>query len=1077
MRKIFATLKSVVAAALVVSMTLAVSCSYDDTAVKKDIKNLKGDLAELTERVNALENNESIKDLLDGAAVITDVTVNETTGDTVITLSNGETVTVLAEGLQYRVTDGVLEISADGQNWVTVTAAPGAVVKSVVDNEDGTFTITLADETQFTVAKAELIECEATRTGVYVLPETTKAVNFTINDAVVDINVMNQPLGWSATVEEYVAPVLPEEGEDDELGGGVMPLAAGGKEYVLNITAPAKDFAQAAKEGVVSVHFNTAAGACKVMKVAVNLAEVTLVVENGVVTLTNSVAFEQTNRWGETYTDFADFAIGVMEASAYEQYGDSVFADTFDDMYEEYIANVAFTHRTSGFQNIVDLMLYEDGTCEKESYTFSVEQLAQMFYPIYNFELGGEYIIFVTLDTELVNRYEHPVLANALMVDYKNTVMTANYVSSTSNGAVYEFNLAGYTHYILGWVEKQQVDMYIGYGVCSSLAEFLSLFAGDMGGIVGLPGTMVAGPFAGTYNLAELAAQSMANHAPEMSSDTEYYFYIYPLNIESENDIYADVDQANVFEFGTFETTGLVAGDFDAITKYEVASSNVRSLVVNAYFNEDVEVIKYAYEWFEGPALDEEERIASMLENANFIEINEYNTFVEAEYSSPVYPAHLGIIVVNAAGEYVYEETVYEFVESYNFEIEFTSADFVDGVLKFQGADANDYLDVIMNPGLTSIVAGEYAPVQPDWFNGGIMPWSSADALEFDGSNSKYNLSAIPAQYGYYLTEYGKMTVALEGDVYTIVITDLGYIDSKYQPIKFTYTGKFGAQQPVEPEQPVGPVDVVATSASARYDSNNSYATVVDFQLAEDVVASIVFRTGDGGWDMDLCFSKGLNYINAGQWNTFGDKGDSTVWYTNVYLNGNQAEVKGAIEVGYADGAYSFTFRIGYYNITYTGAVEGLVEPEVTSADLEQPDGGEVVDRTGIEFTLYTGEGKTVTIDPGVGYCAMDLVDAEGKNYIRFEFNESGAYPVSGKTYTFSPSDTSYNFGTLSGNGVYVGLDGWVQAGIADYGGIVPTSGTITVSSVENDVYTFVLDFVLPDGSKFGGTYVGALPF
>jgi hypothetical protein len=229
MRKIFATLKSVVAAALVVSMTLAVSCSYDDAAVKNDIKNLQGDLAKLTERVNALEGNDSIKDLLDGAAVITGVTVDETTGDTVITLSNGKTVTVLAKGLQYRVTDGVLEISADGQNWVAVTAAPEAVVKSVVDNEDGTVTITLANDKEFTVAKAELIECEAARTGVYVLPETTKAVNFTINDAVVDINVMNQPLGWSATVEEYVAPVLPEEGEDDELGDDVMPLAVGGK--------------------------------------------------------------------------------------------------------------------------------------------------------------------------------------------------------------------------------------------------------------------------------------------------------------------------------------------------------------------------------------------------------------------------------------------------------------------------------------------------------------------------------------------------------------------------------------------------------------------------------------------------------------------------------------------------------------------------------------------------------------------------------------------------------------------------------------------------------------------------------
>ena len=1035
MRKIFANLKSVVALAVVAAMTLSVSCMYDDTALTKRVDKVEKNLAALTEKVNALGGeNASLESLLAGKLVITGVTTDEATGNKVITLSDGSTITVLAEcaGLQYRVVDGVLEISADGETWVAVTAAAECVVKEVRTNEDGTATLVLANGTEFTSAVAELIECAATRAQVYVLPEETKAVPFTINDAVEDITVMNQPNGWKASVE---APAT---------------RAAGGAEYVLNITGPAKGNVYADKEGVVAVHFNTVAGACKVLKVAVNLAELTLTVENGVVTLTNSVASEQTDRWGNTFTDFADFAIGVMEASAYKQYGDKVFTETYDDLNEEYFANVSFTKRTSGFQNVVDLMYYEDATCEKESYTFSIEELANMFYPIYNFELGGEYIIFVTFDTELVNRFEHPVLANALMVDYKNTVMSANYVSSTSNGANYEFNLAGYSHYILGWVMKQELDMYIGYGVVSSLAEYLSLFAGDMGGVCGLPGTLVAGPLAGTYNLADLAAQSMTGWAPEISADTEYCFYIYPLNIESEMDLYADVDVANVFEFGTFETTGLVPGNFDAIAEYEVSSKTVRSLIVNAYFNEDVEVAKFAYEWFEGPALDEEERIASMLENSVF-RTTEYFSFVEAEYYSPVYPAYLGIIVVNAAGEYAYEETVYEYVESYNFEIEFATADFVDGVLKFQGADANDYLDVIVNPGLTSIVAGEYAPVQPDWFNDGIIPWSSADALEFDGSNSKFNLSAVPAANAYYLTEYGKMTVALEGDVYTIVVTDLGYIDGKYQPVKFTFTGQFGAaEEGGEDENENGVNELTSAVATLVTDTTFNGFNPYD----------VVFTSYTGDVVQLRFATNGSQYLHEGAWQ--GNFWKEPHYITLTTFNGEDATLTDC-NVAYDNDVYTVALSVFEFTnystkeYTYTGAIEGLNAPEDCEC-FKEPE-------------LPNTENLTLSLanyDPQSVYCNIAFVDAEGKNAIVLSLNDC---PLVDCTYTVETSSAeAEDPGTMYLNDCYVEYGGYKAGSSATL-----KSGSVDVKANGDGTYTITFDLVLSNGQVYSGVFNGAI--
>ena len=78
--------------------------------------------------------------LLNGKLVITGVTTDEA-GNKVVTLSDGSTITVLAEcaGLQYRVVEGVLEISADGETWVAVTANASCLVKEVVTNADGRY--------------------------------------------------------------------------------------------------------------------------------------------------------------------------------------------------------------------------------------------------------------------------------------------------------------------------------------------------------------------------------------------------------------------------------------------------------------------------------------------------------------------------------------------------------------------------------------------------------------------------------------------------------------------------------------------------------------------------------------------------------------------------------------------------------------------------------------------------------------------------------------------------------------------------------------------------------------------------
>jgi flagellar hook-associated protein FlgK len=97
MRKIFTTLKSVVAGTLVAAMALSVSCSYDDTGIKNEMEQIKNDLATLTERVDALEDKldeqvAGLTELINGKVVVTDV---ETNGDvTTVTLSDGSSFVI-----------------------------------------------------------------------------------------------------------------------------------------------------------------------------------------------------------------------------------------------------------------------------------------------------------------------------------------------------------------------------------------------------------------------------------------------------------------------------------------------------------------------------------------------------------------------------------------------------------------------------------------------------------------------------------------------------------------------------------------------------------------------------------------------------------------------------------------------------------------------------------------------------------------------------------------------------------------------------------------------------------------------
>ena len=932
MRKFFTTLKSVVATAIIASMTLAASCSYDDSAVKQDINKIQQDLAALTERVAALEQKlqsevDNLKALIDGQVVVVNVTTDED-GNQTIELSDGSEITVLAptectcepsepcqcNPLKYRVIDGVLEVSADGQEWIAINGvAAECVVANIVINDDNTATITLANGEEFTVVKAELIEFDATRGQVYVAAGQTVSVNFTINDAVADINIMNQPLGWKAAVE--VAPA-----DEDDVDPGMGILAAGGTEFVLKVTGPSVDFVNAGfaeKEGVISVHFNTAHGACKVAKMFVNLAEITMDVDSmGNIVITNSLAVEQTNYWGEVFVDFADFFIGIMPAELYEQYGDNALVEDFGSW--DY-TTAAVTQRSTGLWNVANLQEYQEGVYEKETIELTVDQLATAFYPKYEFQVGGEYIIFLSTESELVNYYQIPVLDNAIMVDYKKVLVSAEYVadSATWCDATFHFSLAGFQNYLIGWMSAAEANDYIANGMAASIEELLPLYISGYG--LMSSGAIIAGDIIDQdVKLSELAELSLMGWAPEVAANTEYHFYVYPFNAETEMEFYQHEFVAENLKYvGTFATAALAAGEFDAAAQYEVIEHVEDNIAVEVTLSEDVTVAYYT--WFEEPQADPEEAAYLVMNDvyAQKVVFDEYTTSIEAEkygYYGLPNPIYLGIVAINANGEYVYVEKEFKYIEP---------EPVVLSSFEYQGR----HLDLDENPETSG---GDHVYVA-----------TAEDGTEFTiGLFYTYADEAgviIEGEYDYCTNYFDAMYSYWNGFV---IVSDTTYygssliVDAETITLKLKGVGKYvynkNGQEGDEPAQP----EVLVMDSIARANFKNS-----KLQFFHQVDGANVYCAGFYNYDAvdtDKMFIPEGEYVVGTNFYVWG--------YSNVYdyvAKGYNYDFDegGVMKVSEVNGAYhvEFSGTLNEGTVVLEFVYDGLIENLILPSEYKEP--------------------------------------------------------------------------------------------------------------------------------------------
>ena len=670
MRKIYSTLKSVVAATLVAAMTFAASCSYDDTGVINQIEEIKVDLEALAQRVTALENKlqtevENLQALIDGQVVIVDVTTNED-GDQTIKLSDGSTITVLApvectcepatpcqcDPLEYRVNDdGVLEVSPDGINWVAITGVtPECVVANVVV-EDGIATITLADGTSFKTAVAELVEFEAAKSAIYVKAAETISVPFAINDAVEDINVMNQPLGWKATIE-------------------VPTRAVGGMDYVLNVTGPAKDFLQyAEKSGKVSIHFNTAAGACKVMTVDVELAAIDLQVDKaGNITITNTMVdrYEREN-WGqvEYIEEFNNYYFAVVGLDDFEACGGDL-ESVYNSNWGEFNIPAAASYIQNFFANVgendYNNAIFADGVNEKWTVNFTVEEVIDYLDLDDQMTYEGNSFVVCVIPTD-VNNYGSLVWDDMIAVPFKQLSLSIveNVDNRVFNSAYFDVTLRGAESYHIYPVSKAEVDMYINeYQYYTSVEEYywtmLESFLAEPNWYTfgfKIESDVVEENIA----LADLLAYTSEFYHFETAPATEYYMCLFALE-EGRTDY--TMEDLHIYEFATAD---LVEAE-PAIEATIVLSEDTNLFAINVDVTVSENVNTVYYGWFEEemPAEDlkaELIRMAYSRTEDDFAESG-YTFPLGTSVDAPNTKRYLGLLVIDAQGNYtLYNEELY----------------------------------------------------------------------------------------------------------------------------------------------------------------------------------------------------------------------------------------------------------------------------------------------------------------------------------------------------------------------------------------------------------------------------------
>lgn len=788
MRKLFTTLKSLVAVAIVASMTLS-SCSYDDSAINKRVDKIEKDLASLTERVAALEEDlakevDALTALIEDKVGVT--AVDTENGVTTVTLDDGTEFTITGDGstsgddltlavqkdgdvyywavfkngkfveyltvddkkvpvlqelpeLKFSVdeTDGTLLVSIDGgKTWVDSKLAAeqvsgASVFAGVVVNEDGTVTFTLADNTTtFTVALAKVAALEFAKEKVYVSAGETKSVAFTVGEDVADVSVMNLPQGWKANV------AVAEDGA-----------------YALEVVAPKKEAVAsevAVDGGDVALHVTTATGTCKVAKLPVELMQIKVEVDaEGNITVTNSLAaFVSRYDHFEGITvegfEFTPFFIGLMPLQNYT--GEITLNDVYYNM-------------SGTYSTYFEPTPYEEGVCEVQIINTSVAYIIEeMYYE----EVGTDsYLVFISP----LNDSGEPVIEEAVTAMFKQPICKIeNSGDYTYKDAYLYVNLVGAEETYFAYISKP--DLTEGYDGDIDIYTNYILGAFNMGQASYFFYNSIPGDIYGKeMSVCDIFHYGLEEEFYYMTLDAGTEYYLVALPIFEKKDAYTS-DDVVVVEFKTEDLVEAVDPIDYTVTKVEEETS-ISAVGVKVTFGEDVDYAKYL--WVKEEYTDLELLLEKV--KASYYHVTSGETFVEY-VDAPGTTVYLALLVVNVDGEYelvqlpfttnaiVYTDTIS--IESVSF------------------ADGKATIDVKSN-GERTIKTARYIACTKAAADADTTLEAQLAKLCY---NSKRSSSVFPIVANYLSTSYTKFA---EGETYYIAVA-AEFTDGTYsQPVYGEY--------------------------------------------------------------------------------------------------------------------------------------------------------------------------------------------------------------------------------------------------------------------------------------------------
>ena len=947
MRKIYSTLKSVVAGALVAAMTFAVSCSYDDTAMKNRVDKIETDLATLTERVDALEDEldnqvAGLKELINGKVVVTGV---ETEGDvTTVTLSDGSSfvidnskggatagddytlgaqedggvyywavfvngafqeyllvdgnkVPVFAEAtesgescaceLQMEVReDGKLYVSIDGgANWVgtelPASQVSGACVFASVEVDGDNVIFTLTDGTTFNVQKAELVEFEAAKSAVYVKVAETVAIPFAINDAVEDINVMNTPLGWKAEV--------------------VDTRAVGGMDFALNITGPAKEFMQYAdKSGKVAIHFNTAAGACKVMSVDVELATIDLQVDkDGNITIVNTLVdkYDREN-WGvtehiEEFNNYYFAVVGIEEYEACEGDLESVYNSNWGEFNIPAAASYIQNFFTNVGENGYDGAIYQDGVNEKWTVSFTVEEVIDYLDWYNQMVYEGNSFMVCVIPTDVKN-------AGALLWDemvavpFKQLALSIVEIEDARafDNAYFNVTLRGGVAYHLYPMSMKDVTDYVE--VHEYYPSMEDLFWDYLNSYLQYPNWYSFGfeitedVVEENISLSDLLAYTYEHYSFETKPATDYVMALF---VWEDGKTEYTKDDLKFFYFSTAELTAA-----ESALEYSWDYNEDHGLYTVAVDLTVAENVSALYTRWYDYQYDESDLVEDLINNgygrdAADLEANQYTVYVGTSVSDPGTTKYLGALMIDAEGNYTVvqipvtsneltiNETYTPTIESVTFDDQ--GAHITVGGL--EGAEVKAYKYYI----ISTTGSSYYQKTEEQLYD---VAYSN-DWL-YQSSEVNPILATRTADYTYSFAA---------GATYKVAV-GVEFADGTYSN---TVYGEY-----VNDVLPTALTSVVASWVES--DPNWCYLT-----LTAETGDVITTSAGNGG----------VNYLNEGTWD-YQNYYSSGFALGNTYMNNTTWVSSISMEVAYTEaGEYSLKLVTSHGVFAYEGAIEGLVVP------------------------------------------------------------------------------------------------------------------------------------------------------